>query len=288
MSSALFSVLFHGLAYSMILYLIAVGLTVTMGLMHFINIGHGAFAATGGYLTIAIMNRFGWDFPFAVVAAVLIVGLGSIPLERFLYRRFYGNDPLDQVMMSIGLIFISMTIFTYVWGSLWVPMSLPPYLRGDIHLWGETFPFYRGFIIIMGAVIAAALSLVFDRTRLGALLRATVENRRMAESVGINTSRLYTTAFVIGSGLAALGGALGADLLPIQPHYALEYCVYFLIIVVVGGLGNIRGSFIAAIILGIADTACKYWLPDLGAFAIYFATFALLLWRPAGIAGRAA
>lgn len=286
-TSAVFSILFHGAAYAMILYLIAVGLSVTMGLMHFINIGHGVFAATGGYLVISIMKRFEVDFVLAIVAATIIVALGSIVLERLLYRRFYGADPLDQVMMSTGLIFISITVFTYVWGSLWLPMTLPSYLRGDIHIGGSTFPFYRAVVIVVGAVIATTLSLTFDRTRFGARLRATVENRKMAESIGINTSLLYTVAFMIGSGLAALGGALGADLLPVHPQYALEYCVYFLIIVSVGGLGNIRGSLLAALALGIADTACKYLFPEMGVFAIYLMTFGLLLWKPAGLAGRA-
>jgi branched-chain amino acid transport system permease protein len=278
---------FHGLAFAMVLYLISVGLSVTMGLMGFVNLAHGVFAVFGGYVLSTLLTRFNVPFALALVGAVAIVALGSVLLERLLYRPLYGASELDQVLMTIGLIFMSMAIGKYIWGPAGQPVPLPRALSGHIDIWGRDFPTYRTFLIVCGAVLVTVLWLVVDRTRFGARLRAAVDNLRMAQSIGINTSQLFTLAFALGSGLAALGGGLGADILPIYPGYALENMVYFLIVVAVGGLGSVRGPFFAALCLGIADTAFKYLLPDLGAFFIYALTMAILLWRPRGLFGHA-
>jgi branched-chain amino acid transport system permease protein len=285
--SAAISIGFHGLAYAMVLYLVTVGLSVTMGLMGFVNLAHGVFAAAGGYVMTRLVNAYGVPFPLGVVAAFLSVALGSIVLERLLYRRLYGADELSQVLMSVGLIFMSIAAAKYLWGPLAQPMTPPPYLSGQIDLGFRTFPTYRSFLIVSGAVLVTLLWLGLERTRFGARIRAAVDNRRMAQSVGINTARLFTWTFALGSGLAALGGALGAEILAIDPGYALEHLVYFLIVVAVGGLGSITGPFFAALLLGVADTAFKYLLPEFGAFFIYALTLALLLWRPRGLFGRA-
>jgi branched-chain amino acid transport system permease protein len=285
--SSLVSVAFHGLAYGMILYAISVGLSVTMGLMGFVNLAHGAFAMAGGYVMTTLMNRWGLDFPLALFGAVAVVMAGSLVLERLLYRRLYGGDELDQVLLTMGLIFVSVGAATYIWGPLAQPMQPPPLLRGQIDVFGRALPAYRTFLIACGALIVTVLWLALERTRMGAQLRAAVDNLRMAETVGINTSRLFATAFALGSGLAALGGGLGADLLAITPGYALDHLVYFLIVVAVGGLGSIRGPFFAALVVGIADTALKYFVPEFGAFFIYALTMAILLRYPHGIFGRA-
>ncbi|MDB5517442.1 MAG: Amino acid/amide transporter rane protein 1, family [Tardiphaga sp.] len=286
-ASAVVNVAFHGLTLAMVLYLISVGLSVTMGLMGFVNLAHGAFAMAGGYVMTTLMNRWGLDFPLALFGAVAVVMAGSLVLERLLYRRLYGGDELDQVLLTMGLIFVSVGAATYIWGPLAQPMQPPPLLRGQIDVFGRSLPAYRKFLIACGAIIVTVLWLALERTRMGAQLRAAVDNLRMAETVGINTSRLFATAFALGSGLAALGGGLGADLLAITPGYALDHLVYFLIVVAVGGLGSIRGPFFAALVVGIADTALKYFVPEFGAFFIYALTMAILLRYPHGIFGRA-
>ena len=284
--AATVSILFHGLAYAMILYIISVGLSVTMGLMGFVNLAHGVFAMAGGYVTVTLMNNYNVPFGFALLGAFLVVGAVSMAMERGLYSRLYGASELEQVLFTIGLVFMSVALVRYVWGPLPQRMSLPVLLSGQIDLGFRTFPVYRTFLIGVSFVLILVLWLGVERTNFGAQIRAAVDNRRMAESLGINTGRLFTLTFALGSGLAAFGGGLGADILAISPGYAIEYLVYFLIVVAVGGLGSLRGPFVAALLLGISDTACKYLIPELGAFFIFLAMIALLLWRPAGLFGR--
>ena len=285
--SAVISVAFHGLTLAMVLYLISVGLSVTMGLMGFVNLAHGAFAMAGGYVMTTLMNRWGVPFPFALLGAVLVVAAVSLILERLLYRRFYGGSDLDQVLLTMGLIFASVGAATYIWGPLAQPMQPPAALSGQIDILGYPLPAYRSFLIVCGAIVVTVLWLALERTRFGAQLRAAVDNLTMAQTLGINTSRLFATAFALGSGLAALGGGLGAELLAIAPGYALDNLVYFLIVVAVGGLGSIRGPFFAALLVGVSDTGLKYFAPELGAFFIYALTMAILLRYPRGIFGRA-
>ena len=284
---ALTSIAFHGLAYAMILYIVSVGLSVTMGLMGFVNLAHGVFAMAGGYITVKLMNDHAVPFALALVAAFVALALISVVLERTLYARLYGASELDQVLFTIGLIFMSVAIVRYLWGPLPQPVHLPAALAGQIDLGFRSFPTYRSFLIIVGLVLIALLWLAVERTSFGAQLRAAVDNPRMAESIGIDTRRLFSTAFALGSGLAALGGGLGADILAIYPGYATEYLVYFLMVVAIGGLGSLRGPFVAALLLGFGDTACKYLVPELGAFFIFAAILLILLWRPMGLFGRA-
>ncbi len=282
------SILFHGVAMAMVLYLISVGLSVTMGLMGFVNLAHGAFAMAGGYTLVILMKQHNLPFGVALVVAIAICVVLSLILERLLYRRLYGGDELDQVLMTMGLIFASVGAATYLFGPVSQSLEPPAMLRGQINFLGRDFPTYRSFLILCGALVVTALWLGLERTRFGAQIRASVDNLRMAQTLGINTSRLFTTAFALGSGLAALGGGLGADFLNVGPNYALEYLVYFLIVVAVGGLGSIRGPFVAALIVGVSDTAFKYLAPQYGAFFIYAITMAILLWRPRGLFGQSA
>jgi branched-chain amino acid transport system permease protein len=287
LASSLVSVAFHGLAYGMILYVISVGLSVTMGLMGFVNLAHGVFAMAGGYIMLTAMNAYGVAFPVALGIAFVSVALASVVLERFLYARLYTAGDLEQVLFTIGLMFMAVAVARLIYGTLQQPVNLPGYLKGQYPLFGRDFPAYRVFLIVFSSLLVGGLWFGVERTRWGARVRATVDNRPMAQAIGINTSSLFTITFALGSGLAALGGALGADIIAIQPVYPFEHLVYFLIVVAVGGLGSLRGPFVAALLIGVSDTACKYWLPEFGAFFIYAATIALLLWRPAGLFGRA-
>jgi len=286
-ASSLASVAFHGLAYGMILYVISVGLSVTMGLMGFVNLAHGVFAMAGGYIMLSAMNYHGLPFPMALAIAFVSVAVASVVLERLLYAPLYSAGDLEQVLFTIGLMFMAVAVARLVYGTLQQPVNLPAYLTGQYPVFGRDFPAYRVFLIAFSSLLVAALWFGVERTRWGAMVRAAVDNRSMAQAVGINTSLLFTITFALGSGLAALGGGLGADIIAIQPTYPFEYLVYFLIVVAVGGLGSLRGTFIAALLIGVSDTACKYWLPEFGSFFIYAATIALLLWRPAGLFGKA-
>jgi branched-chain amino acid transport system permease protein len=270
----------------MILYVISVGLSVTMGLMGFINLAHGVFAMAGGYVMLSAMNRYGVPFPLALLLGFLSIALVSVALERLLYSRLYTAGELEQVLFTIGLIFIAVAVARMIYGTLQQPVYLPGYLRGQVPLLGREFPAYRVFLIVFSAVMVAVLWFGIERTRWGAMVRAAVDNRAMAQSIGINTKHLFTLTFAVGSGLAGLGGGLGADIIAIQPTYPFEQLVYFLIVVAIGGLGSLRGPFVAALLIGVSDTACKYWVPHFGAFFIYVATIVILLWRPMGLFGR--
>ena len=283
--SSLVSVAFHGVAYGMILYVISVGLSVTMGLMGFTNLAHGVFAMAGGYILVSSLGH-AIPFPLALILSFVIVAAASVVLERLLYSRLYGAAELEQVLFTIGLIFMSVAIARLIFGTLQQPVILPEYLKGQFPLLGRDFPAYRVFLILFSSCMIAGLWFGVERTIWGAMVRAAVDNRPMAQSIGINTKRLFSITFAVGSGLAGLGGALGAEIVAIQPTYPFEQLVYFLIVVSVGGLGSLRGPFVAALLIGITDTACKYWLPQFGAFFIYVATIGLLLWRPAGLFGK--
>lgn len=284
--ASLVSVAFHGLAFGMILYAISVGLSVTMGLMGFVNLAHGVFAMAGGYVMISLMQGLGLPWLAALAGACILVALGSMVLERLLYARLYAAGELEQVLFTIGLIFVAVAVARLVYGTYPMAAPLPEELKGQVQLGGRSFPTYRVAVIVTSALLIAALWIGLERTRWGAMVRAAVDNRGMAQSVGINTGRLFTFTFALGSGLAALGGALGADLMAMSPTYPFEQLVYFLIVVAIGGLGNLRGPFVGALIIGIGDTACKYWTPQFGAFFVYVATIAILLWRPRGLFGR--
>jgi branched-chain amino acid transport system permease protein len=280
------SILFDGLAYAMILFIISVGLSVTMGLMGFVNLAHGAFAMAGGYVTVSLMARLGLPFLLSLLIAFVAVGAASVLFERGLYRRLYNGSELDQVLLTIGLAFMAIAAFTFLYGPAPVPIAVPGYLHGHIDLGGRAFPTYRVFMIAVGATLIVALWYGFERTSLGARIRAAVDNRRMAQSIGIDVDRLFTLTFALGSGLAALGGGLAVDLLGLTPTFAVQYLVLFLIVVAVGGLGSIKGTILSALVLGIFDNAGKYLFPEGGGFFIYAVTVLLLVVRPAGLYGR--
>jgi branched-chain amino acid transport system permease protein len=241
----------------------------------------------GGYVLITALDRFGVPYPLALALAFVLVAAGSVLLERMLYSRLYTAGELAQVLFTIGLIFIAVATARLLFGTMQLLVNLPDYLKGHVGLLGRDFPAFRVFLIVFSAAICGALWFGVERTRWGAMVRAAVDNGPMARAIGINTRLLFTLTFALGSGLAGLGGALGAEILTVQPIYPFEHLVYFLIVVAVGGLGSLRGPFIAALLIGITDTACKYWVPQFGSFFIYVATIAILLWRPAGLFGAA-
>jgi branched-chain amino acid transport system permease protein len=284
--NTIISILFDGLAYAMFLFIVSVGLSVTMGLMGIVNLAHGAFAMAGGYMMLTLTRSWGIGFLPSLAITFAVVGAVSVIFERTLYTRLYRATELDQVLLTIGLAFMAIATYTYFYGPSQQSIRLPSYLTGQIDGGFRTFPTYRVFMIAIGAVLIAVLWYVFERTNIGAKIRAAVDNRRMAQSIGIDVDRLFTLTFGIGSGLAALGGGLAVQLVGLSPSFALIYLVFFLLVVAVGGLGSFKGTLLAALILGIFDTAGKYLYADAGGFFIYAIAIAILLVRPAGLYGR--
>jgi branched-chain amino acid transport system permease protein len=284
--NTIISILFDGLAYAMFLFIVSVGLSVTMGLMGVVNLAHGAFAMAGGYMMLTLTRSWGVGFLPSLAITFLVVGAVSVIFERTLYTRLYRASELDQVLLTIGLAFMAIATYTYFYGPSQQSIRLPSYLTGQIDGGFRTFPTYRVFMIAIGAVLIAVLWYVFERTNIGAKIRAAVDNRRMAQSIGIDVDRLFTLTFGIGSGLAAIGGGLAVQLVGLSPRFAVIYLVFFLLVVAVGGLGSFKGTLLAALILGIFDTAGKYLYADAGGFFIYAIAMAILLVRPAGLYGR--
>jgi branched-chain amino acid transport system permease protein len=286
MITSILGVLFDGFAYGMLLFLLSVGLSVTLGMMNFVNLAHCTFAMIGGYATVTLMNHAGWPFlatlPVAFIAAAAI----SVVFERTMFHRLYRASDLDQCLLTIGLVFVSVASAAFIYGTIQQPVNLPGYLRGSVQVAGLTLGVYRIFLICFALVVTVALVLALEFTRFGAQVRAAVDNQRMARGLGIDVDRAFMLTFALGGGLAGLGGALAIEVVGLDPTFALAYLVYVLIVVAVGGLGSIGGSFAAAAVLGISDMAGKYYFPWLGAFLIYLVMVGLLMWRPQGLFGR--
>lgn len=286
MITSLFGVLFDGFAYGMLLFLLSVGLSVTLGMMNFVNLAHCAFGMIGGYVTVTLINKMGVPFLATLPLAFLAAAAASVVFERTMFRRLYRSSDLDQCLLTIGLVFVSVASAAYIYGTIQQPVQLPSYLRGSINVMGVTLGIYRLFLIVFSLAVTATLVLTLEYTRFGAQVRAAVDNQRMARGLGINVDSAFAITFALGSGLAGLGGALAIDIVGLDPSFALAYLVYVLIVVSVGGLGSIGGSFAAATLLGISDMAGKYYFPELGSFLIYFVMIGILMWRPAGLFGK--
>ncbi len=281
------TILFDGIAYGMLLFVLACGLAVTLGLMNFVNLAHGAFAMAGGYITVILLNWYGVPFFLTLPVAFLATAALGLVLERTLYARLYARSHLDQVLFSIGLVFMAVAAVDYAIGSQQQIVRLPPMLQGRVEVWGVGIGIYRLFIILVCGVLAVALQLVLARTRFGSRLRAAVDDPRVARGLGINVNAIFAVTFAVGSGLAGLGGALGAEVLGLDPNFPLKFMIYFLIVVTVGGTSSITGPFLASLLLGIADVAGKYYVPAFGAFVIYTLMIVVLILRPQGLFARA-
>lgn len=280
--STALTVLLDGVAYGMVLFIISVGLTVTMGLMRVVNLAHGSFAMVGGYLAATLVAA-GASFYLAALSGTVAAGLFGAVAERTVFRPLYRKGEFAQVLMTFGLVFVVIAALTLFFGTSIKPLPLPPELAGLADIGFREYPVYRLVLIAVGASLALVLWLVIDRSLYGARLRAAVDNPRMARAVGMDVDRLFTGTFAAGCALAGLGGVLGAELLPLEPTYALRYLVLFLVVVTVGGLGNFKGSFVAALALGIIETTGKFLVPGLAAFLLFGIVFIVLLWRPDGL-----
>lgn len=282
------SIAADAIAYGMVLFIISIGLSIMMGLMRVVNLAHGAFAMIGGYFASYSIRDLGIGYGGAIALAVAATIIIAIPLERLLYRRIYRNtDPLIQVLMTVGVTFVIIGLANYVFGPTMKPIPLPQALSGPIDIGFRTMPTHRLFVIACGLVTALALWLVIERTEFGVKLRASVDNSDMADALGIRTEIIYAVTFALAVGLGAFGGVIGAEILPIEPFYALRYMVTFLVVVSVGGAGSILGALSAALLLGLADTTGKYLAPEYGEFFFYLAVIVVVSAFPRGLLGRA-
>jgi branched-chain amino acid transport system permease protein len=282
----LITILLGGLASGMVLFIVSVGLSVTMGLMGFVNLAHGGFAMLGGYVIALSMQHWGLPFGWSLLLGFVAVAALSVVLERLFYSRLYRATELDQVLFTIGLVFVMTAAVTLGIGPNSQSVVLPDWLKGQTDLGFIQYRTYSLALIAAGTLLVFALWLGFERTRFGATIRAAVDNRRMASSLGVDVGRLFTVTFAIGSGLAAVGGGLGAEILGLDPNYPLRYLVYFLIVVSVGGLGRVTGVFFAALLIGVLDFVLKIYFPKGGTIFIYALTLILLLARPQGLFGK--
>jgi branched-chain amino acid transport system permease protein len=280
------TILFDGIAYGLLLFILAVGLSITLGLMNFINLAHGAFAMAGGYITVVMVNRLGISFFWSLPAAFIITAAIGAFLERTLYIHLYEKSHLDQVLFSLGLIFMSVAAIDYFMGANQQIVNLPPSLDGRLQFLGASIGYYRLFVIILCSLLTIGLQLILTKTRFGSRLRASVDDQRVARGLGIDVSRIFALTFAMGSGLAGLGGALGAPFFNIDPTFPLKFMIYFLIVIAVGGTTTITGPFFSALLLGVADVAGKYYVPAIGGFIIYTIMVGVLIFRPQGLFGR--
>jgi branched-chain amino acid transport system permease protein len=276
------TILLDGVSYGMVLFLISVGLTVTMGLMRLVNLAHGSFAMIGGYIA-GYMTQHGSNFYFALLIASIVPGILGALAEVTVFRPLYRKGELAQVLLTIGFVFVATATVTEIFGAFPYPVQFPDYLNKPVDIGFRTYPGYRLFLIVAGGLIAAVLWYIIENSIYGARLRAAVDNSKMARAVGMNVNVLFTGTFVVGCALAGFGGAIGAGILSPEPSYALKYVVLFLVVVIVGGEGSFKGSFVAAMALGIIDTIGKYFFIEAAAYLLYAAVFVLLLWRPQGL-----
>jgi branched-chain amino acid transport system permease protein len=280
------NVLIDGLAYGMVLFIIAVGLSVTLGLMRFVNLAHGAFAMIGGYGAALLTREAQWSFWIAVPVAVAAAGLIGAVLEALVLRHLYRRTELEQVLFTIGLSFFLIALTNALAGPQVQLIVLPPLLAQSVDLGFRTLPAQRLLVIAAGLIVAAAAAWTVTRTRFGIWLRAAVDNPDTAATLGIPIRTVQCAAFAAGAALAGLGGVLGAELMPLEPYYALKYLVLVLVVVAVGGMGSLPGSLLAAVALGIVETASKYLASDWGSLFFFVAMAALLAWRPNGLLKR--
>ncbi len=282
------TVLVDGLAYGMLLFLFSIGLSITLGLMRFINLAHGAFAMGGGYVTVVATGTLGWPFLAALPLSFVVMGLVGIALERTLITHVYRKSELQHVLFSIGLAFAAGAVANIIFGPQQQPIVLPDWANARVEFLGTWTTGYRIFVMVAGVVALLLLLALFRRTLFGARVRAAVDRRATAESIGINVSRLFALTFGLGAACAGLGGALAVGFLGLDPSFPLKYLVIVLMVVAIGGPGSITGSFIAALALGAVDAMFKYFLPATGSFVIYAMLVLAMIFIPRGLLRRTA
>lgn len=273
-----------GLAYGMLLFMIAVGLSVIFGLMNIVNLAHGVFFVVGVYLAFSLMNR-GLNFWLALALATLAMAVLGILVERGLLFRSY-NDELSQVLLTFGLAFLLADVVRMVWGTRSRILPTPDALEFSVDLGGIGFPAYRLFVVVVGCLVAVMLWYLETRTRIGAIIRAGVDDREMVSALGINVTLVFAGVFAFGAGLAGLSGVLGGPILGMYPEMHFDILVTSLIVVVIGGLGTWKGAFVGAILVGMVETLGQVWFPSLALVIVFLMMTVVLVLKPTGLFGR--
>jgi branched-chain amino acid transport system permease protein len=279
--------LLNAVQYGLLLFLLASGLTLIFGIMGIINLAHGSFYMVGAYMAFSLGELTG-NFALAILLGVPLSLLLGLALERLLMRRLYARDHLDQVLLTYGLILIFEELRSLIWGDEVHSVPVPPWLDFSFALDATlSYPAYRLFISVVCLAIAAAMYWVIQRSRVGMMMRATASNREMAASLGINVKLLYSMVFAFGLALAAFAGMLASPVSSVFPGMGGQVLIVCFVVVVIGGIGSIRGALLASLMIGAADTFGKVLLPQAAGVAVYLLMALILLWRPQGLFGRA-
>lgn len=274
----------NGLSFSLLLFLLAAGLSLIFGMMDVVNLAHGAFFLTGTYIGITIIRLTG-SYWMALIITPLAVGALGLLIERYLIRSLYQRSPLDQVLLTFGLAFILMDLARWIWGANVLSLPPPDFLQGSVDVVDGQFPKYRLFVIGAGLVLAAVLYYVNNRTMVGAIIRAGVADREMVRGLGIDIVRVFAIVFAVGVGLAGLSGVVAGPILSAFPGLDFQVLITTLLVVVVGGMGTYKGAFWGSLLIGEAQTFGQALFPDLALFIVFAIMAAVLLVKPAGLFG---
>ncbi|MVA99004.1 branched-chain amino acid ABC transporter permease [Nitratireductor sp. CAU 1489] len=275
----------NGLSLAMLLFLIASGLSVIFGLMRIINLAHGSFYLLGGYFGLSVLNQTGNFWLAILVAAAIVAAIGMV-LQRVLLERVHGNE-LGQVLMSFGVLLVISDLALWFWGGLPQTLDRPDFLDGALRFAGLFFPKYRVALIVCGFAVALAIWLIIERTRIGAVIRAGVDDAEMVRAIGFDIKMVFLLVFGAGAALAGAAGVLGGAMLGIYPGADFEVVLQAFAVVVIGGLGSLRGAFVGSLLIGFSDTIGKALLPEFAMFTIFVPMVAMLVIRPEGLFGRA-
>jgi branched-subunit amino acid ABC-type transport system permease component len=286
MPADLFAQVLNGLAYGFLLFLLSVGLTLIFGMLDVVNLAHGSYYMLGAYAGLTVIAFVGNFWVALLVAPVVVAVVGAV-VERSCLRPLYRRGPLDQVLLTFGLIYVFEDLVKGIWGGRIRSIPTPDLFTSSVNLWGAVIPSYRLFVIAFGLAMAVALWLLIERTRLGAIIRAGVFDAEMSAGMGINVSRVFTLVFAFGAGLAGLSGVIAGPIQSAYPPMGASILVPALIVVVVGGLGSLKGSLAGSLVIGQAETFGKVWLPGASMVIIYVVMALILLFRPQGLFGRA-
>jgi branched-chain amino acid transport system permease protein len=276
---------FNGISYGALLFLLAAGLSLIFGVMRIVNLAHGSYFLLGGYVGLSVVWRTG-SFPLAVLAGAVAVGLIGVGMERLFLRRLPGQT-LGQVLMTIGFALIFQDLALLLWGGDPYAIPVPEPLRGSVRVGTLAFPAYRIFIVVVAALVGAGLWLALDRTRVGARVRAAVDDAEMAQGVGINVPTVSLAVFALGACLAAVGGVIGGAFLGVYPGADFEVLPYAFVVVIVGGLGSLPGAMVGSLLVGLLDNFGKALFPELSYFTLFAPMALILALRPTGLFGRA-
>ena len=275
----------NGLSYGVLLFLLSVGLTLIFGMLDVVNLAHGSFYMLGAYAGLATIAALG-NFWIALVVAPLVVGAIGAVMERLALRPLYRRSPLDQVLLTFGFIYLFEDLVKWIWGGRIRSIPPPDLFSGSVTILGATIPSYRLFVIVFGLAMAVALWLLIERTRLGSIIRAGVFDAEMTAGMGINMPVVFTAVFAFGAALGGLSGVIAGPIQSASPPMGAGILVPALIVVVVGGLGSLKGSLAGSLIIGQAETFGKVWLPGASMMMIYLVMAAIVLLRPQGLFGR--